>query len=161
MSNDKLAEALGFLDRVHRGLISGRISEWPGLREACGVVYAAHASEAVQAQSGDWVVVPREPTEWMLQAAEDAVNAAAHCESTTDDLSAIAYKAALAAAPQPQAGEPVAFRYLMKISAGAFAWSAWLPMDSINDRAFPGDKIEYAYTHPQPAQDAKDKESGR
>ena len=59
-----------------------------------------------QAQSGEWVMVPREPTEWMLQAAEDAVNAAAHCESTTDDLSAIAYKAALAAAPQ-QAAEPV------------------------------------------------------
>lgn len=66
------------------------------------------STEAAQAraQSGEWVMVPREPTEWMLQAAEDAVNAAAHCESTTDDLSAIAYKAALAAAPQ-QAAEPV------------------------------------------------------
>ena len=60
MSNDKLAEALGFLDRVHRGMISGRISEWPGLREACGIVYAAHAAEAAQAQAQ-----AAEPVVWM------------------------------------------------------------------------------------------------
>lgn len=66
------------------------------------------ADEKTQAQRGLWVLVPREPTEGMLKAAEDAVNAASNCESTTDNFSAIAYKAALAAAPQSQAAEPVA-----------------------------------------------------
>lgn len=69
--------------------------------------YAAETSQA-QAQGAEWVLVPREPTEGMLKAAEDAVDAASNCESTTDDLSAIAYKAALAAAPQSQAADPVA-----------------------------------------------------
>lgn len=57
MTQDKLAEALKFLDRVNRGMISGRINEWPGLREACGVVYAAHAAAAVQPQAND-VMLP-------------------------------------------------------------------------------------------------------
>lgn len=35
-----LERSMEFLDRVNRGLISGRISEWPGLREACGVAFA-------------------------------------------------------------------------------------------------------------------------
>lgn len=108
--------------------------------------HEAHAAEAVQAQaqSGEWVMVPKEPTEWMLQAAEDAVNAAAHCESTTDDLSAIAYKAALAAAPQPQPAEPVGEVFGPKAVSTMVALEHPLP---------PGTKL---YTHPQPAQDAKD-----
>lgn len=69
---------------------------------------ATHAAEAAQAQvqGGKWVMVPKEPTERMLQAAEDAVNAASNSESTTDDLSAVAYKAALNAAPSPPAVQP-------------------------------------------------------
>jgi hypothetical protein len=56
--------------------------------------------EELDGSSGNgWVTVPKVPTERMLQAAEDAVNAEANCESTTDDLSAVAYKAAIAAAP--------------------------------------------------------------
>lgn len=43
-----LDQAIAFMRLVDVGNISGRISEWPGLREACVVVYA-HLSRPAQA----------------------------------------------------------------------------------------------------------------
>jgi hypothetical protein len=45
MTIDRATE---FMRLVDNGQISGRISEWPGLREACGAIYA-HLTQTAQA----------------------------------------------------------------------------------------------------------------
>lgn len=96
-----------------------------------------------QSQNGEWVMVPVEPTKAMLDATA-GMPMGDGIENRRNERKQ-AWRAMLAAAPQ-QAAEPVA---ITKDSDDLYTgWLSWTGKELP-----PGTKL---YTHPQPAQDAKD-----
>ena len=102
-------------------------------------VLKAHDAEAAQAQaqSSEWVMVPREPTHEMIEAANSFGGRGGY-NAQRGEIACEIWNDMLAAAPQPQTAEP--FMY---------TWSKEPDKDGVF-RKIP------LYTHPQPAQDARD-----
>lgn len=111
---------------------------------------AAEAAQA-QAQSGEWVMVPKEPTQTMLDANGDC-EGFPEGKAWLEEYARVTWANMLAAAPQPQAAEPVAW---LEVPQGDQA-DTYYPGYRFHGRQQLPAGIYDLYAHPQPAQDAKD-----
>ncbi len=159
MSNEKLTEALQKIVEWAPPLMKDRDGNESSMALEIGTngvrdyfraiareALQAHDAEATQpqAQNSEWVMVPREPTQAMLDANGDCDFPEGKAWLEKDARTT--WAAMLAAAPQPQAAEPV---YQVREYEDDF-W-VWVDADAHRYSTADPKRRRVLYTHPQAA----------